>query len=158
MQFDPEKIFKLALKIEKYAENFYRTAAQLCQEKIAGKLFLQLAEIEKKHYQIFTDFQKNCKEIRSDALCTNEQLEYFENLAKSQVFPDTGEISSLIRNGPFEKILSYALEREKDSIILYLTISQFISPQYGKKEIEQIIQEELNHVFMLTGAINQSPR
>jgi rubrerythrin len=54
-----------------------------------------------------------------------------------------------------EKILKEAIQAEKDSIVLYLGMKEFVPEKYGKNRLEKIIKEEMGHIRLLSGELKK---
>ncbi|GAJ21204.1 unnamed protein product, partial [marine sediment metagenome] len=48
-----------------------------------------------------------------------------------------------------EDILKFAIEAEKDSIVFYLGLKDFVPVKAGKHKVEAIIKEEMGHIAVL---------
>jgi rubrerythrin len=49
-----------------------------------------------------------------------------------------------------KEILKEAIIAEKDSIVFYLGMKEFVPEKLGKDKIEQIIKEEMGHIKLLS--------
>ena len=52
-------------------------------------------------------------------------------------------------------VLMKAIEKEKDSIVYYTGLKEFIPTQAGKDKIDDIIKEELRHIRILSQSLAQ---
>jgi rubrerythrin len=48
-----------------------------------------------------------------------------------------------------EDILKLAINAEKDSIVFYLGLKDFVPARAGKDKVEEIIKEEMSHIAVL---------
>ena len=48
-----------------------------------------------------------------------------------------------------EDILKMAIEAEKNSIVFYLGLKDFVPSKAGKDKVEEIIKEEMSHIAVL---------
>ncbi|MFZ2146605.1 MAG: hypothetical protein WAV28_05235, partial [Sedimentisphaerales bacterium] len=55
-----------------------------------------------------------------------------------------------------EDILNYAIEAEKNSIIFYTGLKNFVSAKAGKDKVDEIIQEEMDHIAELNLRLSAS--
>jgi len=58
--------------------------------------------------------------------------------------------SELTGTESVEDILKLAIEAEKDSIVFYLGLKDFVSVRAGKDKVEAIIKEEMGHIVVLS--------
>ena len=50
-----------------------------------------------------------------------------------------------------EEIIDIAIGLEKESILFYLGLRDFVPPEYGQDELDRIIREEQRHIVQLNG-------
>ena len=146
--FNAEEIFKMAEEIEKNGARFYRNAAENVSESRKKNLLIHLAEMEDEHEKLFSTLRKaltdsDKKETIFDP--EDDSTLYLKALADTRVFfQKTLDFSSM------EKILKGAIEAEKDSIVFYLGMKKAVPDELGKNRIENIIQEEMGHIRILS--------
>ena len=58
---------------------------------------------------------------------------------------------ALTGNESIQDIIDIAIGLEKESILFYLGLKDFIPPDYGKEKLDRIIQEEQRHIVQLNG-------
>jgi rubrerythrin len=151
--FSADDVFKLAEEIEINGEEFYRKAAEDVDDPKNKEMLLGLADMEKDHKKIF---EKMRAELKGSEKATTvfdpegEAEQYLKALADIRVFFDkTVDTSSM------EKILKEAIQAEKDSIVLYLGMKEFVPEKYGKNRLEKIIKEEMGHIRLLSGELKK---
>ncbi|RJP60577.1 MAG: hypothetical protein C4541_03710 [Candidatus Auribacter fodinae] len=49
-----------------------------------------------------------------------------------------------------KEILKFALGREKDSVVFYVGMKEMVPESLGRKHLDKIIQEEMNHVGVIS--------
>ncbi len=146
------EVLEIAEQIERNGVKFYRRAAGLCDDDRISTLFVQLAQWEAKHEGIFRRMRQcltagHPEPGRADA----------HDLAGLAVFgiqPDpsrelTGEESRA-------DVLRIAIEKEKDSIVYYTGLKDFVPQETDRQVVEEIIQEEMKHVRILTQSLEQT--
>ncbi len=146
-EFNADDIFNIAIKIEQNGAMFYRNAAEKMEDKSNKQFLLHLADMEDDHKATFLNMQKELKD--EDKLATffdpeDENALYLKALADSRVFAK--------KQGPdnnFKEILYSAIQAEKDSIVFYLGMKELVPEKAGKKKIDFIIKEEMNHIRLL---------
>ena len=147
------EVFEIAVQIERNGAKFYRSAAELFDDSRVNNLFLQLADWETCHEQVFAD-------MKNELVAQGPELSIFE--AESDVIFDAQSMAGLAVFGnslgaPAEltgkesitDILKGAIEKEKDSIIFYTGLKDFVSAKTAREKIAEIIKEEMRHVRIL---------
>ena len=56
---------------------------------------------------------------------------------------------SLTGNEPIQEIIDIAIGLEKESILFYLGLKDFVPPEYGQDKLDRIIREEQRHIVQL---------
>ncbi len=156
-KFNAFEVFEIAEKIERNGAKFYRRAAELFDDSHTRKMFLQLADWETTHEQVFAD-------MRNELAAQGPELRTFEpensvvfdaqsmaGLAVFGIKPDPSD--ELTGEESITDILKSAIEKEKDSIVYYVGLKDFVSDRAGKDKIDDIIREELRHIGILNQAL-----
>ena len=152
--FNADEIFEIAEQIEVNGGKFYRRAAELFEKAETQKLLNDLARMEDRHKAAFADIR--------DSLSTNElpptvydpqdqAVLYLQAFAEGKVFKVDKDIDALFTGKEtVEDILHTAVCLEKDSILFYLGLRSLVPVDLGKEKIDHIIQEEMQHIVILT--------
>jgi rubrerythrin len=151
-------VFEIAEKIERNGTQFYRRAASIFDDPEIQELFLRLADWETQHEKIFAKMKKQI--IGSNAASMPFRSE--------ETWPDPKVMAGLaifgIRAEPTEElngqedrtdILRIAVEKEKDSIVFYNGLKDFLSDATDRDQIDRIIKEEMDHIRMLYESIDR---
>lgn len=151
-------VFEIAERIERNGAAFYRRAAEMFAAPGVSKVLLELAAWENKHEQTFA---------RMRAQLAKQPAEPDTN-AKKQTLPESQVLAGLavfgIRSEPADNlygnesetdILRMAVQKEKDSIVFYHGLKDFVQDKAGKNQIERIIKEEMRHVVTLDELLNE---
>ncbi len=156
--FNAIEVFEIAEQIERNGAKFYRKAAALFNEPAICTMFIELADWEKKHEQIFNDMGKEL--VKANEKTTAPRLE------KKQLDPKIMAclaVFGTVSDPPYglksiEKmadILKTALIKEKDSITFYEGLKDFVSTREDKNKVDDIIEEEMHHIKILNQALKQ---
>ncbi len=159
IEFNAFEAFEIAERIERNGARFYRRAAQLFDDPGLGKLFLELAGWEKGHEQLFADMKKQLFEQSSqlrtfrpdDRLLPEAQA--MAGLAVFGIRPDPAE--DLTGKESKAEVIAKAIEKEKDSIVYYTGLKDFVPTRAGKDKIDDIIAEEIRHIRILNQSLQQ---
>ena len=157
VKFNAFEIFEIAEKIERNGAKFYRRAAELFDDSRTHNMFLQLAEWETTHEQVFADMRKELfaqgPEMRTFKPENNVVFDA-QSMAGLAVFGSRMDPSEeLTGKESITDVLKSAIEKEKDSIIFYTGLKDFVSAKAGKDKIADIIKEEMHHVRILNQSL-----
>ncbi len=151
--FSADEILETAEQIERNGFSFYTAASKLTKDPDAVKLLADLAEWEVSHIETF---QKMRKELDKSEKSTtvfdpeDEMAAYLKQMAGSVAFTAKKNPNDLLGSNPgLEKILTIALEMEKDTVIFYSNIKEMVPAALGIDKIDEIIKEELRHVAII---------
>jgi rubrerythrin len=157
--FNVFEVFEIAEQIERNGARFYGRAAKLFDEPGARKMFLEMAGWEGKHEAVFADMRKQLSEQGAEVRTfrpEDDLLPAAQAMAGLAVFgirPDPAE--ELTGRQSRADILRTAIKNEEDSIVYYTGLKEFVAAQAGKDQIDDIIQEEMRHVRILTQSLEQ---
>ena len=159
IEFNAFEAFEIAEKIERNGAKFYRRAAELFDDPGLAKLFLELAGWEKGHEQLFADMRKQLfgqsSELRNFRPDDNLLLEAqaMAGLAVFGIKPDPAE--ELTGRESKAEVIAKAIEKEKDSIVYYTGLKDFVPARAGKDKIDDVITEEMRHIRILNQSLQQ---
>jgi len=156
--FNAFEVFDIAEQIERNGTNFYIRAAELFDDPDTCQMFLRLAEWEKEHEQTFALMKQQLSE-QSRQVSTSES---------EDLLPDPRVMAGLavfgIRSDPAEElhgrqdktdIIRRAVEKEKDSIVFYHGLKEFVPAGADKNKIDDIIKEEMRHIVILDQSLKE---
>jgi len=156
--FNAFEVFEIAEQIERNGANFYIRAAELFEDPDICQMFLRLAEWEKEHEQFFAQMKQQLSE-------QNRQ----KNTSEAEdLLPDPRVIAGLavfgMRSDPAEElrgrqektdIIRRAVGKEKDSVVFYHGLKEFVPAGADKAKIDDIIKEEMRHIVILDQSLKQ---
>lgn len=153
------EVLEIAEKIERSGVKFYRRAAGLCEDTGISTLLVQLAQWETRHIEVF-------KQMRERLAGEHWQLQdaapdrigaldarALAGLAVFGIQPDPNQ--ELTGDENKADVLRIAIEKEKDSIVYYTGLRDFVPKEIDRKAVEEIIQEEMKHVRILVQSLEQ---
>ena len=145
--FTANDVFEMAEQLERNGAKFYRTAAENVSDPRSKKLLIELAAMEDEHEKTFASLRADLTEAEKTATVFDPEDEsalYLRALADTRVFfKKKIDISSM------REILKSAIVAEKDSIVFYLGLKDFVPDQLGKNRLDKIIKEEMGHIRIL---------
>lgn len=145
--FNADDIFKMAEEIERNGAKFYRNAAGGISDEGAKKLLLELADMEDEHEETFSGMRKGLSEEEKKSTAydpDNMAGQYLKSLADTRVFFEKD-----IDTSSMKEILKAAIVAEKESIVFYLGMKEFVPENLGKDKLDRIIKEEMSHITRL---------
>ena len=153
--FNAFEIFEMAEQIERNGVKFYRKAAQGVSDRDLRQTLLDLAGMEAEHEETFAGMRKQLSDsdlARELSVFDpeNELTLYLQAMANGHVFDlrkDPGE--QLTGTETVEGILKIAINAEKDSIVFYVGLKDFVPVKAGKDKVGAIIKEEMGHIAVL---------
>jgi len=136
-----DQLLNVALKIESKGYSYYAELSQRTKGEVS-RAFERLAEDERHHAARFKEiFSKVSKEEHENGWPSEEVLGYLTTYAEVSIFPKLGK--EVPEN--LEDALELALEVEKESIMFYLEIAEYVKSPI----IMEIVNEERGHVRTL---------
>ncbi|MFH1719915.1 MAG: ferritin family protein [Planctomycetota bacterium] len=153
------EVFEIAEQIERNGAKFYRAAAELASDSLVRGIFLQLAEWEIRHEKLFARMKRdNVGLSRQPGTAKAEELlpdpKAMAGLAVFTIGPVPGEE---LRGGrTVADILMTAVKKERDTIVFYKGLKDFISAGAEQDKIDEIIKEEMRHVTILERLLNKT--
>ncbi|AEH50406.1 ferritin family protein [Pseudothermotoga thermarum] len=153
--FNIDEIFEIAEQIERNGVQFYSKAAEKFHDYSKKSILLKLADMEKEHEKRFHEMRlelaKRESQISQFLDPQNEARLYLHSIANSKVFDLRADpLEKLRKVQTVQDLLRIAIDLEKDSIIFYLGIKEFVPSELGKDKIDLIVKEEMGHVKILT--------
>ncbi len=146
--YNADNIFEMAEEIERNGAKFYKDAAAMIKEPEIQKLLNSLSAMEIDHEKTFSEMRTKLKREEKGSTAFdpyNEESGYLKSLADTKVFYD----KEIDLTSPRE-VLKAAITAEKESILFYLGMKGFVPESFGKKWIDEIIEEEKKHIILLS--------
>ncbi len=158
LTFNADKIFEMAEEIERNGAKFYREAAKKAADKDTEKLLLDLAAMEDGHLLTFQEMRKGLAGREKEELIydpDNEALRYLQVMADSRGTEGKKSLTEkLAGTETIRQILEIAVDAEKNSIVFYSGIKDFVPPRAGRDKVEAVIKEEFSHITTLKEKLN----
>jgi rubrerythrin len=157
--FNIDETFEIAEQIERNGARFYRKAADLFEASRAKNLLMDLASMEDRHEKLFKEIRQELKKKggTQDIIIDEEPAKYLKAVAGGYVFPISADPSDKLKGKEkLTDIIDFAIEIEKNSIVLYLGIREAMPEELGKLDIYKLIKEELRHITVLTDLLHKT--
>ena len=104
--------------------------------------------MERQHEEYFASLRNQLSDQEKAATIFDPEGEvelYLRALADTRVF-----IEKKIYITSMEEILKAAITAEKDSIVFYLGMKKAVPERLGSDKVNEIIEEEMRHITMLS--------
>jgi len=151
------EVFEVAQQIERNGAMFYRKAAELFSESDISNKFLELADWEIRHEQVFKDMGDKLVDSSQKTSTELEKKEFDPKLmACLAVFGTVSDPLHKLKS--IKKVtdaLKTAIEKEKESITFYEGLKDFVHDEDDKNKVDDIIEEETHHIKILNQALKE---
>ncbi len=145
--FSLGEIIDLAIQVEKNGERSYRKAQQEVKSRELASILEWLANDEKDHEKWFINMKREIDEKIEDPKLEEMGREILNTVLGEQTFSMADADFSRIKD--IETLFEISLEFEKDTILFYEMIKDFIDDGKVLAGIDRIIREEKKHVKRL---------
>ena len=154
----PIEVLDIAQQIERNGVAFYEKAIELFDKPTPRVIFHTLAQRELEHEKLFAEMKQALIE---------------RGFAEPDETPEGGSLSPKAMAGlavfgigknPADKltgketvadIIRMAIENEKNSVVFYTGMRDFVADDVSRRTILGVIQEEMRHVRMLSESLEQ---
>ena len=153
--FNADEIFKVAIRIEENGAAFYRRAAEFQSDAENRTALEKLAAMEDTHKTTFEKMKQSLSSAEKSATVFDPQgdsanyLMAMADMHGGEGSPTAAE--ALTGEESILEIIDIAIGLEKESILFYLGLKDFVPPDYGQDKLDGIIREEQRHIIQLKG-------
>ena len=144
------ELIELAIKTETTGQAYYTNAAKKTKSKPLSQLFNFLAGEELKHEKTFRGLYKIIKDDPQAMPYNFEEMGlYLKAITESKFFLGSDKALSFITKVKTAKaLLDYALSFERETMLFYLEILNFVKDK-NKSLVDKIIAQEKEHIRKL---------
>jgi len=156
--FNAIEVFEIAEQIERNGAAFYRRAAELFEDSDAAGIFTKLADWEVKHEAAFAEMRKQLADEPVELSTFDPEdapldAKAMAGLAAFGLRPDpSAELAGCKTKAD---VLNLALQKEKDTIVYYTGLKEFVPVAAAINKIGDIIKEELRHIRIINQSLEQ---
>jgi rubrerythrin len=162
--FNVDEIFEMAEQIERNGARFYREIAEESPKGDVRNLFLKFAEMEEEHEKVFISMRAELSDKDKKSTLFDpkgESAQYLRALADLRVFDGNADevfafSEDLAEEEQMKRAFRAAIDLEKESIVFYQGMKEFVPESLGKNKIDDIIKEEMKHVRILSNKLLSS--
>ena len=158
--FNAEDIFHIAVMIEDNGEKFYNHISATIPDAQTKGICIKLAGQEHNHRLMFekllTDVVNKKGPMYNIADFPQDDLSYLKAVSDSNVFTkalDLKQVTGKIKTA--RDAVTIALDFEKDSILFFIQMKKFTRPEWGQAEINKLIEQEQEHIVILTALLKE---
>ena len=145
-----EDVVEIGLRIEKNGRAFYMKASELAKTPDVAKLFKFLADQEQNHILQFRSIMRSGGSYQPPEAVAEEESAYIRALADMYVFtPEFPPEAAAEKAASVEDTIGIAIGVEKDSILFYRNIEDFV-PAKESEVVREIRRQEEMHLRLLT--------
>ena len=152
-----DEVLEVAEQIERNGAKFYRCAAALCEDPNISALFVQMGQWEARHVQVFKEMRTCLSKRKWDiGDLGTDRAPSARALAGLAIFSrSAGPGEGLTGRETRAEVFRKAIEKEKESIVYYAGLKDFVPTQRERQTVEDIIQEEMKHVRILMQSLER---
>lgn len=151
----PYDLLQVAREIELNGEVFYHKAAEKAPDNTSKGFLAKLAEAERRHGQFFKELQQGLSETSAKSAAfrsTPETEKHLKVFAAGHIFDLSEDPAVFFLSDPrLPEMLRKAMRIEKDTIVFYLGFRDMLVSTEATENLNRVIGEELNHLYMLSG-------
>jgi rubrerythrin len=149
--YSPVEVIEMAIKTEQSGQQFYSDNAKKAKQKQLSDLFRFLAGEEEKHVKTFKSLYRTITESPQTIAYNFDDMQlYLKAITDSKFFLGSNKaLSYMSKVKTSQALLDYALAFEKETMLFYLEITNFIKDK-DKKLVDKIIAQEKEHIKKLS--------
>jgi rubrerythrin len=153
MFFNEIEAVKIAQNMEKNGLDFYQRAAGRTANPKVREVFQQLIADEKDHLATFEELEETLQARRTDGAAYADDPEigaYIDRLLQTQVFCEKCTVAGMLdQAGDDCAALAVSMQAERDAILFYQEMLDFVDSKEAKAAFERILKEERRHLRTL---------
>ena len=153
MFFNEIEAARIAQDMEKNGLAFYQHAAGKSANAKVREIFQKLIEDEKKHLAAFAQLEATLEARRTAGTEFADDVElgaYIEQLLGTQVFCEKCGATVMLDKAKDDcSALAVSLQAERDAILFYQEMLNFVDSKEAKAAFEWILKEEREHLMTI---------
>jgi rubrerythrin len=146
------EILDLAVQKEEESYKLYKELAGKIEKKELEKVFTQLMNEERTHKDTYASLLSEVDDERTPGVKEDDEYgPYMRTLIDEH---RSLSAHPPVNAGTVGEVLDYAVAREKDSILFYVGLKEFV-PETKRDIVEDIIREEGRHIVRVSDLKNK---
>lgn len=157
--FNAIEVFEIAEQIERNGAAFYHRAAGLFKDSDIAELFTKLANWEVGHEAVFAEMRKQLADEPPELSTFDPEEAPLDAKAMAGLAAfgiNSDPAAELTGSETRAEVLKMALQKEKDTIVYYVGLKEFVPIDVVINKIGEIITEELRHIRIINQSLDQS--
>ena len=149
-KFSPHEVLRIAVAVENSGRIFYEYLENNAKDEKVKEVFRVLKEEETLHGKLFQQMLENRHDYMIYEFSVYEYEDYVKAIASMYV--STQELIENKINDPFNseiEAIDFAIEMEKDSILTYFSLIDYLLP-VKQPVLYKVIDEEKKHLVKLS--------
>ena len=154
--FSKNDLVEIAVQLETSGYEFYNQALQRKDlSENVRKSITYLRNEELKHKDTFENLRSKSDLFDlQESSDWEEAIQYMKVVIDSHIFAgDDASIRLAVASQNEKQVLEYALSFEKDTLLMFHSFKKFVRNKNGKKAIQDIIDEEYEHVIKISALL-----
>lgn len=152
--FSGGEVIDMAIEMERIGVKFYMALAEHATSDEAHAMFQWLANEERNHERDFERLRESASSYTLSESYPGEWQAYVQALINSRTILGDEDIKRLAASADFVEALKVGIALEKDSIILYEALREYV-PEQERKMVEGIIGQEREHLRRLADVLKE---
>jgi len=152
--FHAGQIFDIAIQIERNGSAYYRRVIELTDDPANRRVLERLAAMEDGHEKTFRMLKERALGEQTGAgwFEPNDEVSgYLQAIAGGNIFKAGADAAAMLpKKATMKDVLTFALEREQESILFYSGMKRLVPEAFGSAKIDEIIGQEMGHVALLS--------
>jgi rubrerythrin len=153
MFFNEIEAVRIAQDMEKNGLAFYQRAAAKTANPAVREVFQQLIADEKEHLKTFEELHAALEARRTAGQAFEDDAElgaYIGQLLGTQVFCEKCAATGLLNKAEDDcSALAVSLQAERDAIVFYQEMLNFVDSKEAKEAFDWILKEERRHLVTI---------
>lgn len=153
INFSADEVFEMAEEIERQAVELYSQAQQKAPEPQTKQMLGELADMEQRHVMMFQEMRTHLSQQDKEETVydpENQSVMYLQTMADAHGLEGKkGPSQHLSGDESLLELLNIACDAEKNSIVFYTGIKEYVQSESGKAQVNEIIHEEFRHLNTL---------
>ncbi|MCS7253598.1 MAG: ferritin family protein [Armatimonadota bacterium] len=146
------EIVDMAIEMERIGAKFYAALAEHASDDEARAMFQWLASEERDHERNFEKLREHTSSYTLPESYPGEWQAYVRALIESRTILGDEDINRLAASTNFVEALKIGVALEKDSIIFYEALKEYV-PEGERGVVEDIISQERGHLRRLADVL-----
>jgi rubrerythrin len=141
------ELLDFAVEKEEQSYALYRELAENIEKKELKEVFTQLMNEERSHKDTYSAMLSSVDDQRTPGV--KEEDEYGLYLKTLITEQRSLSASPPVQPNKVSEVLDYAVRREKDSVLFYVGLKEYVSAK-DRDTVEKIIREEARHIVKVS--------